>query len=446
MLQYLIIRVKIFRYGYFTYIFQKTKIRSVIFMNKKEVMEIKRRLKKEGCTFTRMCGCYVDAEKNKVVNFGQTFLNLEDEEFYKYLEIAKKVLSGNIGNNLLTLDIPLEEEAAGGRQQFLMGLRESKLKSEELIDRFYDLVIDSYDYAGNYLILIFHDAYDVMTRTTDNNKLDESEEVYEYLLCAICPVSLSKPGLGYRADENRIGPRIRDWVVGAPDTGFVFPAFNDRTTDIHSLLFYTRDTKEPHSEFMENGLGCGSKRTATEQKNLFSHIVKHALGDDDENSNDVLLDLQQKMSDYMEEQDVLFDEETGVILEGEELEKLMSDTGISDDAASSIKEAYTEKFSNQMPEVAHLIDQKTLEANARVREEEALRAEVEELKQQVAMHHASEDADDTDDTIKTYDVILRVKPEKVPQIKSQMIDGQKCLVIPMDENEHAAVNGVNTTV
>ena len=415
-------------------------------MNKKEVMEIKRRLKKEGCTFTRMCGCYVDAEKNKVVNFGQTFLNLEDEEFYKYLEIAKKVLSGNIGNNLLTLDIPLEEEAAGGRQQFLMGLRESKLKSEELIDRFYDLVIDSYDYAGNYLILIFHDAYDVMTRTTDNNKLDESEEVYEYLLCAICPVSLSKPGLGYRADENRIGPRIRDWVVGAPDTGFVFPAFNDRTTDIHSLLFYTRDTKEPHSEFMENGLGCGSKRTATEQKNLFSHIVKHALGDDDENSNDVLLDLQQKMSDYMEEQDVLFDEETGVILEGEELEKLMSDTGISDDAASSIKEAYTEKFSNQMPEVAHLIDQKTLEANARVREEEALRAEVEELKQQVAMHHASEDADDTDDTIKTYDVILRVKPEKVPQIKSQMIDGQKCLVIPMDENEHAAVNGVNTTV
>ena len=445
MLQYLIIRVKIFWYGYFTYIFQKTKIRSVIFMNKKEVMEIKRRLKKEGCTFTRMCGCYVDAEKNKVVNFGQTFLNLEDEEFYKYLEIAKKVLSGNIGNNLLTLDIPLEEEAAGGRQQFLMGLRESKLKSEELIDRFYDLVIDSYDYAGNYLILIFHDAYDVMTRTTDNNKLDESEEVYEYLLCAICPVSLSKPGLGYRADENRIGPRIRDWVVGAPDTGFVFPAFNDRTTDIHSLLFYTRDTKEPHSEFMENGLGCGSKRTATEQKNLFSHIVKHALGDDDENSNDVLLDLQQKMSDYMEEQDVLFDEETGVILEGEELGKLMSDTGISDDAASSIKEAYTENFSNQMPEVAHLIDQKTLEANARVREEEALRAEVEELKQQVALHHA-DNADDADDTIKTYDVILRVKPEKVAQIKSQMIDGQKCLVIPMDENEHAAVNGVNTTV
>lgn len=414
-------------------------------MNKKEIMEIKRRFKKESCTFTRMCGCYVDSEKNKVVNFGQTFLNLEDEEFYKYLEIAKKTLSGTVGNNLLTLDIPLEEESSGGRQQFLMGLRESRLKNDDLIDRFYDLVIDSYDYAGNYLILVFHDAYDVMTKTTDNNKLDESEEVYEYLLCAICPVSLSKPGLGYRADENRIGPRIRDWVVGAPDTGFVFPAFNDRSADIHSLLFYTRDTKEPHSEFMENGLGCGSKRTATEQKNLFSHIVKHALGDDEENSREVLLDLQQKMSDYIEEQEVFVDEETGVILEGEELAKIMADTTISDDAASTIRQAYTENFNDQLPEVAHLIDPKSLEANARIREEEALRAQVEDLKQQVALHQASS-AEDPDDGIRTYDVVLRVKPEKVPQIKSQIIDGHKCLVIPMEENEHAAVNGVNTTV
>ena len=88
-----------------------------------------------------------------------------------------------------------------------------------------------------------------------------------------------------------------------------------------------------------------------------------------------------------------------------------------------------------------------MEANARIREEEELRAQVEELKQQVALHQASgEDDSDIDDGIKTYDVVLRVKPEKVSQIQSRMIDGQKCLVIPMDENEHAAVNGVNTTV
>ena len=159
-------------------------------MTKKDVLELKRRFTKNDCTFTKLCGCYVDGQKNIVVNIQETFLNLKDEEFFKYLEIAKKALSGTIGNNLLELDFPTAEENAGGRQQFLMGLRESKLKNPDLLERFYQLIIDSYDYVGNYLILVFHDAYDVITRTTDNSQLDESEEVYEYILCALCPVDL----------------------------------------------------------------------------------------------------------------------------------------------------------------------------------------------------------------------------------------------------------------
>jgi hypothetical protein len=197
---------------------------------------------------------------------------------------------------------------------------------------------------------------------------------------------------------------------------------------------------------MEQGLGCGGKRTATEQKNLFSHIVKHALGDDEENSSEVLLDLQQKMSDYIEEQEVFVDEETGVILEEDELAKLMADTGIADETASTIQEAYTQNFKQQLPRAEDLIDPKSLAINARVRQEEELKQQVEELKQQVAMHQGIEQDEGYEDNVKTYDVILRVKPEKVSQIKSQYIDGQKCLVIPMEENEHAAVNGVNTTV
>ena len=53
----------------------------IIFMNKKDILELKRRFKKDACTFTRLCGCYVDADHNKVTSFGETFLNLEDEEF-----------------------------------------------------------------------------------------------------------------------------------------------------------------------------------------------------------------------------------------------------------------------------------------------------------------------------------------------------------------------------
>ena len=154
-------------------------------MNKKEVLELKRRFKKDAATFTQLVGCYVDCNHNKVCKFGGKFLTLEEDEYYKYLEIANKVLSGTLGNNLLNLDFPREEEEVGGRQQILMALRDSKLEDETLLDTYYDLVIDTYDEAGNYLILLYLDSYDVMTRTKDNINVDESEEVYTYLLAAI---------------------------------------------------------------------------------------------------------------------------------------------------------------------------------------------------------------------------------------------------------------------
>lgn len=333
-------------------------------MNKKEVLELKRRFKKEAATFTRVCGCYVDGNHNKVCKFGNTFLNLEEDEFYKYLEIANKALSGTIGNNLLELKFPIEEEEVGGRQHILMALRASKLEDENLLDTFYDLVIDTYDHAGNYLIVLFHDAYDVMSRTSDNNNLDESEEVYEYLICAICPVDLSKPGLGFLEEEHRIGPRVRDWVVGAVDTAFLFPAFNDRSTDIHSTLFYTKNTKEPHSEFMANGLGCGIERTATEQKMAFHSIVRNVLGAEDEHTDDVLLDLQQNLSDMIDEYAETHDDDEDVfLLDKEVVTKLLADSDISEEKAAKIEKSVDEAFGEKPPAAENVIDSKALVQN-----------------------------------------------------------------------------------
>lgn len=428
-------------------------------MNKKEVLELKRRFKKEAATFTRVCGCYVDGNHNKVCKFGNTFLNLEEDEFYKYLEIANKALSGTIGNNLLELKFPIEEEEVGGRQHILMALRASKLEDENLLDTFYDLVIDTYDHAGNYLIVLFHDAYDVMSRTSDNNNLDESEEVYEYLICAICPVDLSKPGLGFLEEEHRIGPRVRDWVVGAVDTAFLFPAFNDRSTDIHSTLFYTKNTKEPHSEFMANGLGCGIERTATEQKMAFHSIVRNVLGAEDEHTDDVLLDLQQNLSDMIDEYAETHDDEEDVfLLDKEVVTKLLADSEISEEQAAKIEQSVDEAFGEKPPAAENVIDSKALVQNELRVEKMALEDQVGTLTVQLnekdealaertsQLIEKQEEIDNYIAETKTYDVVLRVKPEKASQIKSQVINGQKCLVIPMGEDEHATINGVNTTV
>ena len=428
-------------------------------MNKKEVLELKRRFKKEAATFTRVCGCYVDGNHNKVCKFGNTFLNLEEDEFYKYLEIANKALSGTIGNNLLELKFPIEEEEVGGRQHILMALRASKLEDENLLDTFYDLVIDTYDHAGNYLIVLFHDAYDVMTRTKDNNNLDESEEVYEYLICAVCPVDLSKPRLGFLEEEHRIGPRVRDWVVGAVDTAFLFPAFNDRSTDIHSTLFYTKNTKEPHSEFMANGLGCGIERTATEQKMAFHSIVRNVLGAEDEHTDDVLLDLQQNLSDMIDEYAETHDDDEDVfLLDKEVVTKLLADSDISEEKAAKIEKSVDEAFGEKPPAAENVIDSKALVQNELRVEKMALEDQVGTLTVQLnekdealaertsQLIEKQEEIDNYIAETKTYDVVLRVKPEKASQIKSQVINGQKCLVIPMGEDEHATINGVNTTV
>lgn len=428
-------------------------------MNKKEVLELKRRFKKEAATFTRVCGCYVDGNHNKVCKFGNTFLNLEEDEFYKYLEIANKALSGTIGNNLLELKFPIEEEEVGGRQHILMALRASKLEDENLLDTFYDLVIDTYDHAGNYLIVLFHDAYDVMSRTSDNNNLDESEEVYEYLICVICPVDLSKPGLGFLEEEHRIGPRVRDWVVGAVDTAFLFPAFNDRSTDIHSTLFYTKNTKEPHSEFMANGLGCGIERTATEQKMAFHSIVRNVLGAEDEHTDDVLLDLQQNLSDMIDEYAETHDDDEDVfLLDKEVVTKLLADSDISEEKAAKIEKSVDEAFGEKPPAAENVIDSKALVQNELRVEKMALEDQVGTLTVQLnekdealaertsQLIEKQEEIDNYIAETKTYDVVLRVKPEKASQIKSQVINGQKCLVIPMGEDEHATINGVNTTV
>ena len=289
--------------------------------------------------------------------------------------------------------------------------------------------------------MLFHDAYDVMTKTTDNNALDESEEVFEYLLCAICPVQLSKPGLGYREDENRIGPRIRDWVVSVPDSGFLFPAFTDRSTDIHSLMFYTKDTKAPHAEFMELGLGCGARRTATEQKMTFHSIVKQAYGDDVEKSGEVLMEIQQNLNDLVEEKAEL--EEDPVVLTPELLTNVMEESGVTPEKAEKIGKTCAEEFAEEAPLAENVVDSKALAANEQIQKEKELVAQVEVLQQQLKEKQIEEEADEV---VKTYDVVLRVKPEKVSQIKSEVINGQKCLVIPMAEDEHANVNGVNTTV
>ena len=423
-------------------------------IKKKDILELKKRFKKDHCTFTKVCGCYVNGEKNTILKFRETFLNLDEDDYFKYLEIAKKVLSGTVGNNILELNFEANEEFKSEAQTSLLSLRNTQLKDDTVLDEFYQSIINNYDYTGNYLILLFHDAYDVITKTKDNQKIDESEEVYEYVLCAICPVSLSAPGLRYFEEENEIKSRIRDWVVNPPVNGFVFPAFIDRSSDVNSVMYYTKNSKDTHPELMENVLGCPSKQTATIQKEAFQSIIKDSFGADEKKAEKIFMDVQENLNAMVEEYNEMYDDTDcePISLKDTDIQNLLIDSGIPQEISNDIEKSYVEIFGDDIPLAENLIDAKILKANEQRRKEEDLKKQVkmletklEEVQKEVAISNKSEETIENDDTSE-YDVVLQVKPEKVSQIKSQIIDGQKYLVIPINDDEHTKVNDLDDLI
>lgn len=400
-------------------------------MDKKSINELRRRLKKDGCTFTKICGCYIDDNKNKVTNLDEIFLNLEDEEYFKYLEIAKKVLSTNVGNNILELNFPLEEEKPGGHQQFLLGLKKSGLKDQGLLDTFYDMVIEKYNSLGNYLILLFHDVYDVMTKTTDNNKLDESEEVYEYIICAICPMVLSKPGLGYNKDKNKISTLNREWFVGMPETGFVFPAFIDRSSDIHSVLMYTADSKNVHTEMIEDILGCREKLTYAQQQGVLTDMVLEITGED-------------MVKDVMDTVNIelahVSDENPESYVSKEHIKSALEHAGIAENKAVNIGDQYMSSINTEeVPLIGDIVPNKAQKIVKDNNEKELLKEEIKDLNRKIASIEKTNDNNEQL-TVDEDEIIITVNSEKKELIRRENIDGVNCVVIPVSESDHVKIN------
>ncbi len=370
-------------------------------MIKQEVNEIKRLYTPNRCSITRICGCYVDGEKNKKTEFKEAFLSLPEEEIFKYFELLRKTLSGTVGKNLLDLEFPLASEEEGGTQEFLLRLRGSGLKDDALLEEFYDRVIASYEYVGNYLILLIHDAYDVPGKTSDGLTMDDaSDTVYEYIMCCICPVNLSKPGLSYDAEANEFHNRIRDWIVEMPQTGFLFPSFNDRSSDIHSTLYYTKNPEEAHSEFVDSILGAGLPLSAESQKETFHSLIEETLGSDAE--YEVVKSIHENLTEMIDEHKEIPEPLT---LDRQQVKRLLEKSGVAEEKLEDFEQIYDtaagEKTSLLVDNVANT---KTFE-------------------------------------VKTPDVVVKVNPGRTDLVTTRTLDGKPCLVIELSQS--VEVNGIS---
>lgn len=374
-------------------------------MNKKEVAEIRRQYVPERCTISRICGCYVDAEKNIKTTMKEAFLSLPEDDAFKYFTIFKKTLSGTMGRNLVNLDFPLEEEHEGGHQEFLLKLRNSKLKDDALVEEFYNRIIDTFPFGENYYIILIHVAYDVPGKATDGTEMyDASDNVFEYLLCSLCPVHLSKPGLGYNEAKNCIENRIQEWIVDQPMKGFLFPAFNDRYTDIHSMLYYTKNATDLQEDFLKNMFGCTRiPLDADSQKETFNCLIADTLGTDCDYS--VVKNIHEILNEKIEE---FKDSPEPLELGKQDVRRLFEDSGVPDSRMEDFDQCYDEEVGEQTTFLATNI------------------------------------ASSRKFNIETPDVVVKVNPEAADLVETRIIDGRQCLVIAI--NEHVEVNGISIAV
>ena len=370
-------------------------------MNKKEVLEIRKQYTHEKCSITRICGCYVDGEKNIKTQLKEAFLSLPEEETFKYFNLFKQTLSGTLGKNLLNLEFPLDAENPGGPQEFLLKLRDSKLQDDALLEEFYQKIIENYYFPENYYIILIHVAYDIPGKSLDGSEMfDASEDVYEYLLCSLCPVKLSKPGPFNNAETNNIENRIRDWVVEPPVKGFLFPAFNDRNTDIHSMLYFSKMAEELQPEFIESMFGCFLPLTADSQKETFNYLISDTLGDDCD--YEVVKNIHEHLTELVEETK---DSPDPLVLTKPDVKRLFELSGVPEEKL----ETFDQTFEAAAGEKASLL--------------------------------ATNIAGGKKFNIETPDVVIKVNPERTDLIETRIIDGKECLVITV--NDHIEVNGVN---
>ena len=396
-------------------------------MNKREISEIKKQFKKDNNAITRICGCYVDAEKQIKTTLKEAFFALSEEEIFKYYEIFKKALSGGIGKNLHNLEYSIHDEGPDSAHELLMKLRDEKLADDETVDSFYNKVIENYEYEENYYIILIHSAYDVPGKASDNEEMfDASEEVYNHILCCICPVKLSEPGLSYNETTNAIEERPRDWWVQTPMTGFLFPAFNDRSSDIHSVLYFSKNPEELHSEFIDACLGAPTPISFKSQKEAFQEILTDTLGE--ECNYETVRQIHENLTELAEEHK---EDEVPLTLTKPEVKEAASQVkpevpeGLLKRCNKCGKGIFTEDYkkSGVEPERLEHFDKVYEEAAG---ENTAILVP--------AITGTGKFA------VKTPDVDIKVNPDRLDLVETKFIGGRRCLVIAVEDN--VEVNGM----
>ena len=372
-------------------------------MNDKEIGEIRRHLRRDRSNITAIYGCYVNENKEIITEFRQSTGMMPENESDKYFSLLRRTLSGSIGKNLIDITFKTSQVTSSPEHQLLMDLRKNQLKDDEQRQALYRKIIENVVMDENYLILLSCDTYDVPFKSKDDSfQKDQSEESYTYILCTICPVKQTKANLHYVPEEKLFHDGAMNQMVSAPVLGFLFPAFDNRATNIYNALYYTKDSKTSQEALVEAIFNTPIPKPAYEQKRTFEALLTTALGE--ECSMDVVQTVHEQISQRIE-----MHKEAKVpdplLIAKEDVTEVLQSCGVSEESVSKFSVEYDEVFGYETDlHPKNIIDNKHFE-------------------------------------VKTPDVVIKVDPARSDLIETRVIGGVKYIMICADED--VEVNGVS---
>lgn len=375
-------------------------------MNQKEIGEIRRRLRRDRTNMTAIYGCYVNANKEIIASFRQSTGMMPENEAEKYFGVMKRALSGTVGKNLIDVSFKTSQVADSPEHKFLMALRECKLQDDELRMQLYKKIMEAVNFDDNYVILVGAESYDVPFKSKDDEtQLDASSEVYTYILCAVCPVKQTKPALRYMAESKEFHDTGVAQQVSAPELGFLFPAFDNRSTNIYNALLYSHNTKQEHQVFADALFNVKTPKPAAQQKQSFEALLSASLGD--ECNMEVMQTVHEQISQCIE-----MHKESKVadplLISKEQFKSTLKTGGVSDEAVAKFAVKYDEAFGHETDlHPKNVIDNRKFE-------------------------------------VKTPDVSIKVSPERMDLVETRVIGGVKYILICADED--VEVNGVTIQI
>lgn len=373
-------------------------------MNDKEISEIRRQFRADKSGISHIRGCCVNGNHEIISEFDQSLGLMSDDEAEAILSLLKRTLSGASGSNLTDIHFSTQQVAESEEHKLLTRLRSSALKDDEAVHAFYEKAASTLSFDSNFMIFLAYDSYDIFSHTKDDEK-GESTQTFSYILCSICPLKAAKSALGYLYQEGKLGNVFSDSILSAPELGFMFPAFDDRTSNIYGALYYTKSKSDNHQSFADAVFHTELPMPAAVQRDTFQTILSEAAEEDC--NYEMLHTVHEQFREMIEDHKASKDPDPLTVTKGT-VAAVLKNCGISEERVTEFEKKYDEQFGAGM-ELApsNIINPKSFE-------------------------------------VKTPDVVIKVNPERTDLVETRVIDGAKYILVRAEAD--VEVNGISVSI